>query len=123
MEVNYTAWGEFGLAGLVIGTLFTGGYFIIRWIFNFVNGMTKQHAEERDDWRTFAEQQTDLHRQERGEWREELKVLSADNKAGIDRVCDLITGSIAQIALRDLRNAQQAGGLNNEPSNEKEGEG
>lgn len=123
MDVDYTAWGEFGLAGLVIGTLFTGGYFVFRWIFNFVNSMTKQHADERDDWRTFAEQQTDLHRQERGEWREELKVISADNKAGIDRVCDLITGSIAQIALSDLRNAQQSKGLNNEHGKTKEGEG
>lgn len=102
MEIDYTAWQEFGLAGVVIGTLFSGVFFIMRWIFKFVGSMADKHAIEREDWKTFAEKQTGDHRDERNEWRNELREISKDNKAGIDKVCDLLNGSIHQLAMKDI---------------------
>ena len=40
--------GEYGLAGLVIFTLFTACFMVVRWIFKHVGDLANQHHDERN---------------------------------------------------------------------------
>ena len=107
MDTNFSIWSEFGLAGMVIGSLFTGVYFLLRWILNFVTKMSEQHLNERADWQGFTEEQKREHREERREWLEEFKSISLSNKEGLERVCDTLSGQITNLALRDIGRGKQ----------------
>ena len=102
MDIDYTVWQEFGLAGMVIGSLFGGVYFIIRWIFGFVSKMAEQHTSERSEWKDFADKQLCEHREERKEWQAEFKEIRESNKEGLDRVCDVLSNRIRDLALHDI---------------------
>jgi hypothetical protein len=101
MEVS-PLWSEFGLAGMVIGALFFGAYFIIKWILSFVNSLAEQHAKERNEWQSFSSMQLEQHRNERNEWRDEIVLINKTQSDNIDKVCEAISKNITSIALRDV---------------------
>lgn len=57
-------WADFGLSGLVIFALFTGGIAFVGWVAKHLSTVTKMHSAERAEWR-----ETGLR--ERAEWRSE----------------------------------------------------
>lgn len=102
MDADLTLWKEFGLAGMVIGSLFTGIYFVIKWIFSFITRIADQHLDERSEWRKFTDDTKSEHRVERREWLDEFKSISAMNREGLDRVCDTLSNQITSLALHDI---------------------
>jgi len=98
--------GEYGLAGLVIFTLFTACFMVVRWIFKHVGDLATQHHDERNEWRSHADRQMNLHRDERSEWRDEINNITTLNAAAVERVVGVINENIAKIAQDDLNRSK-----------------
>lgn len=89
-QVEASAWSEFGLAGLVIGALFTGLFFMAKWIGSFVSKMAEIHLKERDEWRLWGNKQLELHRTEREDWRTQIEADHKQNREAIDRLAESV---------------------------------
>lgn len=68
-------WADFGLAGLVIFALFSGGLAFLGWVVKHLSTVTKMHHAERAEWRESG-------MKERAEWRaehlaERMEILGA----------------------------------------------
>ncbi len=89
-QVDGGNWGDFGLAGLVIGALFTGLFFTAKGWASFVSQIVDVHLKEREEWRQWGNKQLDLHRQEREEWRVQIAEEDKLNRQAIERLADAV---------------------------------
>ena len=83
-------WSEFGLVGLVIGALFTGLFFMAKWIASFVSKMAEIHLKERDEWRVWGNKQLELHRNEREDWREQIAEDERLNRQALEKLTHVV---------------------------------
>ncbi len=83
-------WSEFGLAGLVIGALFSGLFFMARWITGFVSKVADIHFKERDEWKSWGTRQLDLHRTEREEWKSQISECTSDHRKAMGDLTDAV---------------------------------
>lgn len=83
-------WSEFGLAGLVIGALFSGLFFMARWLANFVSKVADVHFKERIEWKAWGTKQLDLHRVEREDWKKQIAECTSAHRAAMGRLTDAV---------------------------------
>lgn len=78
-------WGEFGLAGLVIGALFAFIVFVIRTGMTRLDEIHQAHRDERTEWRGEV---TQRHK----EWSD----VTASRQAATDKVIDKLAETIRE---------------------------
>lgn len=82
-EVN---WGEFGLAGAVIGALFTLLALVLKYAADRVEKISDTHANVVREVHT-------AHREERSEWKTECSHQSAETRKVIQELTNVIRDS------------------------------
>ena len=103
-------WADFGLAGLVIFALFSGGLTFLGWVVRHLSTITKMHLAERAEWRESG-------MKERAEWRaehlaERMELLGSRTierkeitaALNADRAATITTNEKMTVAIGELKN-------------------
>lgn len=98
MESTLAIWSQFGLAGIVIGTLFAGFGIVGRYVL-------AQLKKNDDSQHQFLLQVVSEHKQERAEWRQSIKEMTEHtvdalekNTLAIQRNTDALQTVVVQTA-------------------------
>ncbi len=89
-------WSEFGLAGLVIGALFSGLFFMGRWLASFVSKVADVHFKEREEWKCWGSEQLDLHRVEREDWKKQIAENSLAHRTAMGKLTDAVNNLVEE---------------------------